>query len=157
MSKRKKYRPKPIASWLPPEQRRDIEIIGHYFAPKLAAGMFDDMDGNTLAFALNVAHKMAVDTGYQAMINMADVAMQSFLGIRQRRERVGKWGAAGEELLILEEHLPNIASWFITRPVHRIESARKWVYEQNDKMIKAGVLFADIADDGRLENTVKAA
>lgn len=154
---RKKYRPKPVASWLPAEDRRAIEIIGHYFAPKLAAGLFDDIDANTLAYTLNLVRKMAVDADYQGMITVCDITMTAFLGIRQRFERIGKWGATGPELLLLEEHLPHIAAWFILQPVHRIEEARRYVLKINARMMQEGLLFADITHNGQIENAVKSA
>lgn len=157
MKPRKKYRPKPIASWLSAEDRTAIELIGYYFAPKLAAGIFDEIDANTTAYTLNLARKMAVDADYQAMITFCDTAMSAFLSVRQRFERLGKWGASGQELLILEEHLPNIAAWFVLQPVHRIETARRYVLRINAKMMQENLLFADITQSGKIENAVKAA
>lgn len=158
MSKpRKKYRPKPVATWLSAKDRTAVELIGYYFAPKLAAGLFDEIDANTTAYTLNLARKMAVDADYQAMISMCDTTMSAFLSIRQRFERLGKWGASGPELLILEEHLPNIAAWFVLQPVHRIEEARRYVLRINAKMMQENLLFADVTGSGRFENEVKAA
>lgn len=151
---RKQYRPRPLQSWIPTTLRNAVEIMAHFLAPKLAAGLFNDVDGNSLAYMLNVSRRMAVEGGYQNMISMVDVCMEAFLGIRKRKERIGKWGAAGEELLVLEETLPNIAAWFLTQPVHRIERARQFVLAVNQKMMAVGALFADVTDSGQLENLV---
>lgn len=151
---RKPYRAKPIQSWLPAALRHDIEIMAHFLAPKLAAGMFDDIDGNTLAYMLNLARRIAIEGGYTSMITMADTTMHAFLAVRQRRERLGKWGAAGEELLVIEESLPNIATWLITQPVHRILAARAWVLKANATMARMGALFAEVSDDLRIENPI---
>ena len=151
---RKPYRARPVQSWLPADLRNDIEIMAHFLAPKLAAGMFGDIDGNTLAYMLNLARRIAIEGGYTSMINMADTTMHAFLGVRQRRERLGKWGAAGEELLVIEESLPNIATWLITQPVHRILAARAWVLKANATMARMGALFAEVSDDLRIENPI---
>lgn len=156
MRKRSAYRPRPVTAWMPHSDRRNIELMAYYLAPKLAAGLFDDVDGNTLAYTLNLARTLAVNGGYLAMVSTIDTAMQAFLGIRKRKERLGKWGAAGEELLILEEHLPNIAAWMVIQPVHRIEAARHYVLRINEKMRDSGALFADVTSDGDLENVVAA-
>jgi hypothetical protein len=60
---RRKYRPRPVQTWLPGNIRTDIEIMGFFFSNKLASGTFDAIDSNTVAYLLNVCHKMAVDTG----------------------------------------------------------------------------------------------
>lgn len=155
MRKRSKYRSKPVADWMPARDRHNIETMAHFLAPKLAAGLFDDIDGNTLAYTLNLAHKLAADGGYMDMLRTVDVAMEAFLSVRRRKERIGKWGAAGEELLILEEHLPNIAAWMVQQPVHRLADARAYVLRINEKMRSQGALFADITSDGKLENVVE--
>jgi len=151
---RKPYRARPVQSWLPADLRHDIEIMAHFLAPKLAAGMFGDIDGNTLAYMLNIARRIAIEGGYTSMISMVDTTMHAFLGVRQRRERLGKWGAAGEELLVIEESLPNIATWLITQPVHRILAARAWVLKANATMARMGALFAEVSDDLRIENPI---
>ena len=151
---RKPYKPKPVAHWFGRDARNDIEIMAHYFAPKLAAGLFDTVDGNTLAYLLNLCRRIAVMSHYQSMVVTTDVCMEAFLSIRQRHDRTGKWGASGEELTILEEALPHIGQWIFTQPVHRVEKAREFVLKVNKKIQLAGALFADVTDDGRLENLV---
>lgn len=153
---RKHYRPKPVQSWIPDNLRHDIEIMAHFMAPKLAAGLFDDIDGNTLAYMLNVARRIAIEGNYLDMISMTDVCMEAFLGVRKRKERIGKWGASGEELIVIEESLPNIASYLLTQPVHRIEQAGKFVLKVNRKIMESGAIFADVTDSGQIENLVIA-
>ena len=149
---RKKYRPRPIQTWLPGNIRRDIEIMGFFFHRKIASGTFDAIDSNTVAYLLNVCHKMAVDTNNTAMIATCDEAIESYRGIRRRHDRTGKYGASGPELITLESTMPVIANYFTTSPQHRIDQAREYVLRVNEQMRARGVVYADISKDGRLEN-----
>ncbi len=157
MRKRSRYRPKPVMTWMPTSDQMNIAIMTYLFDDKLARGEFDDIDGNTLAFLLNVARKLANDANNQEQIERADKAMEAFLGIRQRRERTGKWGANGEELVSMREHLPPLADYMTSQPVHRLQAARSYVLKVNRRMHEEGALFADVEVDGSLVNVRRAA
>lgn len=157
MRKRSKYRPGPIAAWLPQSDRMTIEIMSRVMVDKLASGLFDELDANTVAYELNITRRLAVIGGHDAIRKNTDACMTAFVGIRQRQMRTGKWGATGEEFQTLRQHLGGLADYFSRQPVHRIESARQWVLAINAKMKAAGVISADVGEDGRLENRVEAA
>lgn len=154
---RKKYRPRPLQTWLPGNIRVDIEIMGYFFTDKLARGTFDEIDSNTVAYLLNVCQKMAVDTHNSAMLAHCDAAIAAYIGIRRRHDRTGKYGATGPELVTLRETMPAIANYFTTSPQHRLEQARAYVLRVNEKMRAAGVLYAEPAKDGTLNNVEMAA
>lgn len=149
---RKKYRPRPIQTWLPGSVRTDIDIMGFFFTQKLASGTFDAIDSNTVAYLLNVCHKMAVDTNNCEMIATCDEAIEAYRSIRRRHDRTVKYGASGPELLTLESAMPLIANYFTTSPQHRLAQAREYVLRVNEQMRASGVVYADISKDGRLEN-----
>ncbi|MBZ0105412.1 MAG: hypothetical protein K8H84_07245 [Sulfuricella denitrificans] len=154
---RKKYRPRPIQTWLPGHIRTDIDIMGFFFTRKLASGTFDAIDSNTVAYLLNVCHKMAADTSNTDMIATCDAAIEAYRSIRRRHDRTGKYGASGPELITLDAAMPAIANYFTTSPQHRIDQARQYVLRVNEQMRAMGVVYADIAKDGRLENVEVAA
>lgn len=153
----RKYRPGPVHSWLPREHRTTIQIMSHVMVDKLAAGLFDELDANTMAYELNIARRLAVIGGHHEMRNNADECMESFTAIRQRESRTGKWGASGDEYQTLRQHLGPLADYFSRQPVHRVEAARQWVLSANRKMMEAKVISADVSEDFRLENLVEAA
>lgn len=153
----KKYRPGPKLSLLPIADRTNIQIMSHVMVDKLAAGIFDELDANTMAYELNITRRLAVIVGHDAIRDNADECMAAYVSIRQREARTGKWGATGEEYQTLRQHLGNLSDYFSRQPVHRIESARQWVMAANRKMMAAGVLSADVGEDMRLENMERAA
>lgn len=153
--RRKSYRgPKPVMSWLPRGERLDIAIMSHTMINKLASGLFDDLDANSMAYLINVVRRLGVQGGNQGVVDGADFCMEAFLAIRQRQLRMEVWGAAGPELVILKSFFPVLTRWFNAQPVHRIAYARIWVLEINQRMQAEGLLSADVRDDGRLENGV---
>jgi hypothetical protein len=149
---RRKYRPRPLQSWLPSKIRVDIEIMGYFFTDKLAMGTFDEIDSNTVAYLLNVCHKIAVDTHNSVMITNVNAALEAYIGIRRRHGRTGKYGASGPELMTLRATMPAIANYFTTSPQHRLDQARAYVLRVNEKMRAAGVLYAEPSHDGTLNN-----
>ena len=153
---RKKYRPRPVQTWLPPDIRMDIDIMSFFTADKLASGTFEAIDSNTVAYLLNVCHKMAVDTGNAAMTAACDAAIAAYIGIRRRHDRTAQYGATGPELVTLRETLPAIANYFTTSPQHRLEAARAYVLRVNEKMRAAGVVYAEPGRDGTLNNVEMA-
>ena len=157
MRKRSSYRPGPIAAWLPKSDRMTIEIMSHVMVDKLVSGLFDDLDSNTIAYELNITRRLAVIGNHEPIKQAADECMGAFIGIRTRQIKTGKWGANGEEFQTLRKHLGDLSDYFARQPVHRIESARQWVLRINRKMQEAGALSADIGDDMKLENIVRAA
>lgn len=154
---RKRRTIRPLQSWLPRNVARDIEIIGYFFTRKLASGTFDMVDSNTVAYLLNVAHKLAIDHGHDDMRGIADQAIAAYLGIRRRHDRTGKYGATGPELVTLRETMPAIAEYFATRPQHHLDAARHYVLRVNEKMRQAGMVYAEPTKDGRFENVEMAA
>lgn len=156
MRKRSRYRPGPVAAWLPKADRVNIETMSRFIVDKLAAGLMDELDANTVAYELNIARRLAVIGGHEAARQVADECMAAFISIRQRNLRSQKWGATGEELQTLRNYLGDLSEYFSRQPVHRIESARQWVLAMNQKMKAAGVISADIMDDGKMVNEVKA-
>lgn len=149
---RKRRTIRPIQTWLPGNIRTDIEIMGFFFTNKLAAGTFDAIDSNTVAYLLNVCHKMAADTRNIAMTAACDAAIAAYIGIRLLYERTGQYGATGPDLVALRETMPVIANYFTTSPQHRLEAARAYVLRVNEKMRAAGVLYAEPGRDGTLNN-----
>jgi len=118
--------------------------------------VFDEVDSSTMAYLLNVGRRLAVFGNRQDMIEKADICMAAFLAIRQRHISLGKWGAAGAELVSLRLHVPDLADYFNAQPLHRLETARKWVMQANERMKAEGLLSADVREDGRMENGVRA-
>lgn len=157
MRKRSHYRPGPIHAWLQKSDRTTIQIMSHVMVDKLAAGIFDEIDANTMAYELNIARRLAVIGGHAVTVDDVDECMSAFTAIRRRHVRVGKWGANAKELKTLRTLLGSLADYFSRQPVHRVEVARQWVLAVNRKMQAAGALSADIGDDMRLENIVEAA
>lgn len=157
MRKRSRYRPGPVAAWLPHSDRMTIEIMSRVMVDKLASGLFDELDANTVAYELNITRRLAVIGGHDDFRQKSDACMAAFVGIRQRQMRTGKWGSTGEEFQILCQHLGGLADYFSRQSVHSIESARQWVLAVNLKMQAAGVISADIGENMKLENIVEAA
>lgn len=155
MRKRSAYRPGPVAAWLPKSDRMTIQIMSHVMVDKLAAGLFDEIDANTVAYELNITRRLAVIGGHADARRASDECMAAFVAIRQRQMRTGKWGASGEELQVLRNYLGDLSDYFSRQPVHRIESARQWVLAMNEKMKAAGLIHADISDDGNVINAEK--
>lgn len=153
----KKYHPGPVHSWLPRSDRMTIQIMSHVMVDKLAAGLFDDIDANTIAYELNIARRLAVIGGHESTRDDVDCCMAAFVGIRQRHLRVGKWGANADELQTLRTLLGSLADYFSRQPVHRVEVARQWVLAANLKMQAAGAISADIGENMKLENIVRTA
>jgi len=154
---RRKYRPRPVQTWLPGNIRMDIEIMGFFFTDKLASMTFDAIDSNTVAYLLNVCHKMAADTRNQSMLDACDAAIAAYLGIRRRHDKTGQYGASGPELITMRESMPIIANYFTTSPQHRLDQARAYVLRINEKMRAAGIVYAEPGMDGKLHNTEMAA
>lgn len=154
MRKRSRYRPGPVHAWLPKAERTTIEIMSRVIVDKLAAGLFDEIDSNTVGYELNICRRLAAIGGHEAAIKQSDACIAAFVSIRQRQIRTGKWGATGDEFQTLRQHLGDLADYFSRQPVHRIESARRWVLAVNEKMKVAGVISADVGEDMRLENRV---
>lgn len=154
---RKRRTIRPIQTWLPGNVRTDIEIMGFFFTNKLAGGTFDAIDSNTVAYMLNVCHKIATDTSNTGMAEIVDRAIAAYIGIRRRHDRTGQYGATGPELVALRETMPAIAAYFATSPQHRLEAAREYVLRVNEKMRAAGMVYAESTKDGRLENVEMAA
>jgi len=157
MRKRSSYRPGPVAAWLPKSDRMTIEIMSHVMVDKLVSGLFDELDANTVAYELNICRRLAVIGNHHPIQQAADLCMTAYQGIRNRQLKTGKWGANGEEYQTLRKYLGELSDYFARQPVHRIESARQWVLAINKKMQAAGALSADIGDDMKLENVVRAA
>lgn len=157
MRKRSNRKPRPLQTWLENNIKTDIEIMGFFFANKLASGTFDAIDSNTVAYLLNVCHKLAVDHKRNDMLTHCDAAIAAYLGIRRRHDKTGKYGATGPELVTLREVMPAIAEYFATRPQHHIEAARIYVLRVNEQMRQAGIVYAEPTKDGRFENVEMAA
>lgn len=157
MRKRNHRKPRPLQTWLEKNVKTDIEIMGFFFANKLASGTFDAIDSNTVAYLLNVCHKIAVDYSHKEMIATTDSAIAAYIGIRRRHDKTGKYGATGPELVTLRETMPAIAEYFATRPQHHIEAARIYVLRINEQMRKSGIVYAEPTNDGRFENVEMAA
>ena len=157
MRKRSKYKPGPVLSYLPKSDRMTIEIMSHVMIDKLVSGIFDELDANTIAYELNITRRLAVIGNHEPIKQAADECMSAYQSIRARQLRTGKWGANGEEYQTLRKYLGDLSDYFARQPVHRIESARQWVLAINRKMQAAGALSADIGDDMKLENVVRAA
>lgn len=153
---RRKYRPRPVASWLQSSLRMDIEIMGFFMADKLARAEFDEVDSNTAAYMLNMCHWLATEAGNDDITAVCDRAIEAYIGIRKRRDRTGQYGATGDELVTLRETMPDIARYFTTVSQHRLAQARAYVLRVNEKMRAAGVVYAEPTRDGRLENCVRA-
>ncbi|WP_333710334.1 hypothetical protein [Malikia spinosa] len=153
---RRKYRPRPLQTWLAPEIRVPIDIMGFFFTDKLASATFDAIDSNTVAYLLNVCHKIAVDTRHAEMLSICDAAIAAYIGIRRRHDKTGQYGASGPELVTLRETMPAIANYFTTSPQHRLEQARAYVLWVNEKMREAGVVYAEPGMDGTLNNVEMA-
>ena len=154
---RRKYRPRPLQTWLAPEIRIPIDIMGFFFTDKLASLTFDAIDSNTVAYLLNVCHKIAVDTRHAEMLSTCDAAIAAYIGIRRRHDKTGQYGASGPELVTLRETMPAIAHYFTTSPQHRLEQARAYVLRVNEKMRAAGMVYAEPGRDGTLNNVEMAA
>jgi hypothetical protein len=157
MRKRSSYRPGPVAAWLPKSDRMTIQIMSHVMVDKLVSGLFDELDANTVAYELNITRRLAVIGNHESIRRAADECMAAYLGIRDRQLKTGKWGANGQEFQTFRQYLGGLSDCFSRQPVHRIESARQWVLAINKKMQAAGALSADIGDDMKLENVVRAA
>lgn len=130
----KKRQPRPVMSWLPSSERTTLKIMAHVMIEKLAAGLFDEMDDNTLAYTLDVSLYLAMGNGNDEIVQDAESCLDVLREIRQRRQRVGKYGASGDEMEVLATRLDACVSYFVDQPVHRIEAARQRVLAANEKM-----------------------
>lgn len=130
----KKRQPRPVTSYLPSSERTTLKIMAHVIVDKLAAGLFDEIDDNTLAYLLNVTLYLALDNGNDDIEQSANACLNSVREIRKRKARVGKWGANEDELKALLVSIDACASYFADQPVHRIEAARQRVLAVNRKM-----------------------
>lgn len=130
----KKRQPRPVMSWLPSSERTTLKIMAHVIVEKLAAGLFDEVDDNTLAYLLNVSLYLALGNGNEEIVQSAEACLDAVREIRQRKGRVGKWGAAQDELAALQLGIDACVSYFADQPVHRIAAARIRVLAVNEKM-----------------------
>lgn len=150
----KAYRPKNVMAYVKPAEQLDYKIMSFFFTHKLAAGTFQDLDGQKLAYMLNVAHTVAVRFKNELMIKKIEAAMEAYIGIRQRKERTGRWGAAGQEFLVLKSCSPGIAEYMITHPIHHILQAQDYVDKCQKKLRERRLLSADVDEHGNLINEI---
>lgn len=130
----KKRQPRPVTSWLPSSERTTLKIMAHVIVEKLAAGLFDEVDDNTLAYSLDVSLYLALGNGNDEIVQDAESCLDALREIRQRQRRVGKYGANSEELAVLATRIDACVGYFVDQPVHRIESARQRVLAVNEKL-----------------------
>lgn len=100
---RKKYRPNPAG--IPLAIRHDkaseiaLQLVPHSELEKLREGTADESTFHTLACRLNWGYVMSGEVFDSVLVRLSmEQALNALQSIKDRHQRIGKWGASGEEL-----------------------------------------------------------
>lgn len=102
---RKKYRPKvppdfiqiPSVFRYAPKHETNLQLVPHAELEKFRRGLADEYSYNTLAFRLNWGYVMADDFAEPEARAVMESALAAVRSVKERHERLGKWGMAGDE------------------------------------------------------------
>jgi hypothetical protein len=87
---------------LDPDQLRDLRIGYHGALAALTSGTANDSDAHALALASNVSLLLCEHGIGREYLDDVIAAQQAVVSIKARRERVGRYGATGPELALLQ-------------------------------------------------------
>jgi hypothetical protein len=87
---------------LDPEQLRDLRIGYHGALAALTSGHANDSEANALALASNVALMLCEYGIGREYLDEVIAAQHAVMSIKLRRDRVGRYGATGPELALLQ-------------------------------------------------------
>lgn len=112
---RKAYKPKYEKGQIPVTIRHSsaadttLQLVPHDELDKLRDGRADKYTLNTLAFRLNWGYVMAGEVFDNPEVRAAlEAGLAAFRSVRERFERLGKYGATGEEFHAIGEALNRI-------------------------------------------------
>lgn len=98
----KAYRPcpqkLPMTIRFDSDDERALQLIPHTSLKALADGVAEEADWHTLACRLNVGYTLAKDYFSEEASGALKTALYAIREVRDRHERVGKWGATPDEL-----------------------------------------------------------
>lgn len=112
MRKRSKYRPKtppgfmtiPAMFRYSQQEETALQLVPHSELDKFRHGLGDEVAWNTLAFRLNWGYVMADEFGDEPRAVMVE-GLNAIRAIRERNERLQKWGCTGDEFFAIGEAL----------------------------------------------------
>jgi hypothetical protein len=130
---RKAYKPRgkgiPMVFRHPGEVEQDIQLYPHMELLKLRNGAADAGSWHEITCRINVGITLALQNGLEAALQVVAPGLDAMREIRDRFQRVGKYGATGEEIRIVGDAL--VATDEMQRSMTRrqLSDAIKHVYK----------------------------
>lgn len=107
---RKKYKPRPaimpVTHGISDESKRTLKLIPHAELLKLAAGEGTEGSWHDLVSRLNFGYVLAERNNFGMDLKAPlKAALDAMVSIRERFDRVGKWGVSGDEQKLIGQAL----------------------------------------------------
>jgi len=109
-----RHRRRPVGHLLIPTQITRLVLPAHMAVANLPDGHFSIEAWHDIAGLCDVCQLLAHDAGLHEVVRIGEQANAALLSIRERHGRVGRWGASGPELLLLQQSV-NALDTFLRR------------------------------------------
>lgn len=121
--KRGRFRPQALGYLLTPNQVTDLAMVPHMALEKLRLGLFADIDWMNYGTFANAIQLLAQEAGRNDVIEHGTATAMVLHSMRQRAERIKKWGCSGEELTALRQSINPMDDFLRTRTTAQVKRA----------------------------------
>ena len=126
-------KPRELGYLLTPNQITELAMVPHMALEKLQMGIFGADDWNAYGCFANTVQLLAQEAGHTDVVAMGTATNLALHTMRQRAERLGKWGCSGPELTALRSAINPMDAFLRTRTTTQVRRA----LERLDKAMQA--------------------
>lgn len=130
---------------LTPNQITDLALIPHMALVKLQMGLFCDEDWMNYGTFANIVQLLAQEAGNTAVVELGQSAALALQSMRQRAERIKRWGCSGAELLALRHAINPMDAFLRTRTNLQVKRAIEKLDQAIVQMQQQGVGMLEVA------------
>lgn len=116
-------KPRPIGHLLMPNQVTDLVLPAHMAVSNLSLGCFSSAGWHDLAMFSDVVQILASEQGRRDVVATGITVSRTLIAIRDRRQRIGKWGASGDELTTLRAAINPMDAFMRRQATHKVRDA----------------------------------
>lgn len=108
---------------LTPNQVTALALVPHMALEKLRLGLFRDVDWMNYGTFVNAIQLLAQEAGNGDVIELGKASALALHAMRERAERLGKWGCSSDELLPLLAGINPMDAFLRTRTTAQVKRA----------------------------------